>query len=116
MKLKTTFAAPAMALALALCGAFAHAAEQKAAAPAQAQQPVVTMYVMPECGYCEKARQHLKQAGFAWSERDISEPAINAEFRAKGGMGTPLLVIGDKVIKGWQPAAVDAALHRGAAN
>lgn len=104
MRLTTLLAAPLFALA---------AAVSASATAAPAAQPVeVTMYVLPECGYCEKMRQHLTQAGVAWGERDISAPAVKAEFDAKGGIGTPLVVIGGDVIKGYMPQAVDASLRR----
>lgn len=89
-------------LALAALSPAAHAVKN----------PEVTMYVMPQCGYCEKMRHHLEGVGVAWTERDISEPAIKAEFDAKGGIGTPLVVVGDEVIKGFMPQAVDASLRR----
>jgi len=105
MRLTTLLAAPMFALAAAAASTLADAAP--------AAQPVeVTMYVMPQCGYCEKMRQHLTQAGVAWGERDISTPAIKAEFDAKGGIGTPLVVIGSDVVKGYMPQAVDASLRR----
>ena len=104
MRLTTLLAAPMFALA---------AVVSASAAAAPAAQPVeVTMYVMPQCGYCEKMRQHLGKVGVAWHERDISAPSIKAEFDAKGGVGTPLLVIGSDVVKGYMPQAVDASLQR----
>lgn len=71
----------------------------------------VTLYVMPQCGYCEKAREQLTRRGVAWQERDIVESAeAKREFDAKGGVGTPLIVIGDEIIKGFDAARLNAAL------
>ncbi|HVH32926.1 MAG TPA: glutaredoxin family protein [Tahibacter sp.] len=71
----------------------------------------VTLYVMPQCGYCEKAREQLTRRGVTWQERDIVESAeAKREFDAKGGVGTPLIVIGDEIIKGFDAARLNAAL------
>jgi glutaredoxin len=94
-----------LAAAFAACAALSSAVH--AAKPAE-----VTMYVMPQCGYCEKMREHFKDVGVTWRERDIATPTIKAEFDAKGGIGTPLVMIGNDVVKGYQPQAVDAALRR----
>lgn len=77
-----------------------------------AESTKVTMYVLPDCGYCEKARQMLTQRGVKWQELDIMASAqAKQEFIAHGGQGTPLLLIGETVIKGTDPARIDAALR-----
>lgn len=115
MKRAAVLCAPAFALACLLIDA-PFAAAQAAPTSAGAERNDVTMYVMPQCGYCEQARRHLKRAGVAWRELDISEPAILEEFKAKGGTGTPLLVVGDDVISGYRSDALDAALARRSAS
>jgi mycoredoxin len=87
-------------------------------APATAAQPAtdVLMYVLPDCGYCERARAHLKERAVAWREIDISGSTAAAdEFRTRGGVGTPLLIIDGQRIAGFDPTAIDAALAKSAA-
>jgi glutaredoxin len=107
----------ALALAVALATGTAAAGGATTAAPAgkavRAAKPQteVTLYVMPQCGYCEKTRQLLNERGVAWKERDIASSAeAKREFSAKGGVGTPLIVIGDEVILGYDASRIDVAL------
>ncbi|MBL8300105.1 MAG: glutaredoxin family protein [Rhodanobacteraceae bacterium] len=75
--------------------------------------PEILMYVMPGCGYCEKLRTVLTARGVSWTELDISSSAdAKREFSAKGGLGTPMLVIGDEVIQGLDTTRIDAALSK----
>lgn len=34
---------------------------------------MLTLYVKPDCGLCEKARRSLEEAGASWTEIDITE-------------------------------------------
>lgn len=71
------------------------------------------MYVLPDCGYCDRARQHLRARGVAWQERDIAaSPDARAAFTALGGAGTPLLVHGEARLHGFDPDRLDAFLSR----
>ncbi|MCB1626438.1 MAG: hypothetical protein KDI48_01845 [Xanthomonadales bacterium] len=77
----------------------------------QAQAASVQMYVLPNCGYCERARQHLRARGVAFEEFDIAASAEHkARFVALGGQGTPLLQVGAQVLHGFDPPRLDAAL------
>ncbi|WP_257387319.1 glutaredoxin family protein [Tahibacter caeni] len=99
------FCAAMLALNTTVAGA-GSAGNTKAGQPAP-----VTLYVMPQCGYCEKAREHLTRRGVSWQERDIvASVDAKREFDAKGGVGTPLIVIGDQVIKGFDATRLDATL------
>jgi glutaredoxin 3 len=89
-------------------------ASADAIAPATAKKEAATveMYVMPGCGYCEKARELLTKRGVKWTELDIASSAdAKRDFEAKGGRGTPLLVVGGEVIQGLDAERIDAALH-----
>ncbi len=71
----------------------------------------VRMYVLPNCGYCDRARSHLQARQVRFSELDIAANAsAKAEFDQLGGAGTPLIVIGDRVIHGFDRGRIDAAL------
>lgn len=106
-----------LALAVALATGVATAGGATKATPsgktqrAAKLQTEVTLYVMPQCGYCEKARRLLTKRGVTWKERDIASSAdAKREFIAKGGVGTPLIVIGDEVIPGYDASRIDVAL------
>jgi glutaredoxin len=71
------------------------------------------MYVLPDCGYCERARQHLRARRVVWQELDIAaSPDARAAFTALGGAGTPLLVRGEARLHGFDPERLDAFLSR----
>lgn len=104
-----------LTLAVALVTGAATASETATLASKTVQtaklQTEVTLYVMPHCGYCEKARQHLTERGVTWKELDIAGSAdAKREFVAKGGVGTPLIMIGEEVIRGYDASRIDQAL------
>jgi len=87
-------------------------AQANAPAVAEKKAATVEMYVMPGCGYCEKARELLTKRGVKWTELDIASSAeAKHDFEAKGGRGTPLLVVGGEVIQGLDAERIDAALR-----
>jgi glutaredoxin len=75
--------------------------------------PKVTMYATATCGYCAKARAYFAEHGVSYEERDIekSEQAA-AEWKANGGVGTPLILIGKAKINGFDEAKIDAELTK----
>lgn len=96
---------------------FSVSGQAEAATPATAGAPAasdkVTLYVMPQCGYCEKVRNLLQQRGVAWNEIDIASSAQGKqEFEARGGRGTPLLIVGGDVVQGADPVRIDALLRQ----
>lgn len=89
------------------------ATAQAIAAPeaATVRGAAVQLYVLPNCGFCERARAHLRERGQVWEEFDIAaDPAHLARFKALGGQGTPLLQVGERVLHGYIPQQLDAAL------
>lgn len=100
----------AFAIGAVVIAPAAFAAEKPSKAPEQTQS--VTLYVMPQCGYCEKARKLLGAHGVPWREIDIVASAeAKREFDSKGGVGTPLLVIGSETIRGFDAQRIEAALQ-----
>lgn len=98
-----------LALALWLQSAVAGQASTTTGGTTESTQ--VRMYVLPNCGYCDRARQHLQARGIGFVEEDIAaDPQAKADFDALGGAGTPLLVIDDQLIHGLDPNRIDAAL------
>lgn len=71
------------------------------------------MYATKTCGYCVKARAWFTNRGVAWEERDVETSATaNAEWKALGGQGTPLLVINGKRILGFSEREIEIALAK----
>jgi glutaredoxin len=115
MKRQLTGGALALAVSLATgvsaSGGVTTATPTGKAESAAKRQADVTLYVMPQCGYCEKARQLLTERHMTWTERDIAGSAeARREFTAKGGVGAPLIVIGHEVIRGYDASRIDAVL------
>ncbi|RYD14137.1 MAG: glutaredoxin family protein [Lysobacteraceae bacterium] len=82
-----------------------------AAAAGTAAAPDVVMYATADCGYCAKARAYFDERGVAFEERDIdASPAARSEWKEKGGIGTPLILINGRRFQGFDPSALDAML------
>ncbi len=76
----------------------------------------VILYSTVWCGFCKKAKAYFKQKGIAFSERDIEKSKqANKEYRALGGGGVPLILVGNKKgtqkLSGFSIARFDAAYH-----
>ena len=79
--------------------------------PGQSEQEVV-MYSVPNCGYCRQARQYFAGHGIDYVEYNINKSSRRMkEFRRLGWRGTPLIIIDDKKIQGFNPRAIEAALN-----
>lgn len=80
---------------------------------ATAQAVNVIMYSTKDCPYCAKTREYLTEKGVKWEERDIEKsPQAAAEWKAKGGVGTPLVLINGEQIQGFDKAKLDAVLKK----
>ena len=71
----------------------------------------VWIYTTAACGYCRRAKEHLRLKGVPFVEKDIqASPASNQEFRALGGRGVPLTLAGGSRIAGYSEANFEAFL------
>ncbi len=71
----------------------------------------VVMYATTTCQYCAKVRKLMAEEGVKYTEYQIDKSeAANAEFIAKGGIGVPLLYIGERRIDGFREPVIRAAL------
>ena len=43
----------------------------------------IEIFTGPGCGSCESAKALLIRHGMTFTERDVSDPAVQAEFRAR---------------------------------
>lgn len=60
---------------------------------------------------CERVKGFLSQAGVDVIVRDVDEdPAAYDELLARGWRTVPMTIIGDHVIRGFDPAALREAL------
>ncbi|SDI96671.1 glutaredoxin family protein [Lutimaribacter saemankumensis] len=56
----------------------------------------VIIYTTPTCPDCRQLKSWLQQAGVAFEERDLSDPEIMEEAKARYGVRVaPITVIGD---------------------
>lgn len=73
----------------------------------------VVMYATQSCSYCVKARSYFTSHDVAWQERDIeTSQKAHAEWKAMGGVGTPLIVIDGERFHGFDQRRLDTALAK----
>ncbi|MEE9607900.1 MAG: glutaredoxin domain-containing protein [Myxococcota bacterium] len=73
----------------------------------------VDVYLTSWCGYCRKLERFLKQHGIAYRRHDIErDERAKRRWKRLGGSGIPLTQVGSRVIQGYDPDAVLAALRR----
>lgn len=74
---------------------------QRATAPTT-DRGVVWIYSTPHCGYCRRAKEHLRLKGIPFVEKDVQASAeYHEEFRALGGRGVPLTLSGSSKHAGY---------------
>ncbi len=71
----------------------------------------VVLYSTAWCGYCERTRRLLSERSVPFVEHDIERsPEGRRQYEALNGRGVPLLVVKGKVLRGYSPQAILAAL------
>lgn len=72
----------------------------------------VTVYVAANCAPCDSARQLLSRRGVPYTERNAQGNREEAEAVKKltGATEVPVLLVGDRSVKGWDESAWSAAL------
>jgi glutaredoxin-like YruB-family protein len=72
----------------------------------------VIMYSTPTCGYCNKAKDYLRQKGVRFTEYNIAGDMRKADEMVKksGQMGVPVIDVNGKVIVGFNQSELDRAL------
>ena len=67
----------------------------------------VIMYGTSWCGYCAKTRALLEEHDISYFEYDIENSSEGYDqFIDLGGRGVPVLQIGGKVVKGYNPSRI----------
>ena len=63
--------------------------------------------------FCNKVKEYLSQKRVQFEERDITKhPSAISELQKLGFMTTPVTIIGDSVIVGFDVTKLDEALSR----
>ena len=79
---------------------------QAAAAPSR-----VEIFTTPSCPFCKALRAYLEARGIAYIEHNVNATQeTRAAFHASGAQGVPVVMIGERVIEGFNPVAIEAAL------
>lgn len=69
-----------------------------------AGQPQVIMYSTAWCPVCARARRYFSQHGIRYTELDVeNDPRAWQEYRQYPGDGVPLIVIGERARRGFDP-------------
>ena len=62
----------------------------------------VTLFSTEWCGYCRKAREYMRKNNIVFKDYDIEKsPVAQKLYQQHGGKGIPLLVFGDKRMRGF---------------
>jgi len=63
--------------------------------------PQVVVYTTPTCPDCRTLKAWLEREGIAFEERDLTDPKITAEAKARTGVRVaPITLVGEKVFYG----------------
>ncbi len=75
-------------------------------------EKTVTVYSTPSCPYCHMAKEYFDKMKVKYVDHNVAEDekARNEMLEKSGQMGVPVIVIGDKVIIGFDKAAIDKEL------
>lgn len=71
--------------------------------------PVVTLYIVPDCGACTKVRNYLQARNISFEEKDVKDNAeLQKELKDKAGaLKVPSLVVDESVITGFDESAME---------
>ena len=73
----------------------------------------ITLYGTAWCGFCKKARTWLAARGVAFRDLDVEQDeAAAAAYRALGGSGVPVIVVGNRKMQGWSAPQMEALLKQ----
>ena len=70
----------------------------------------IVLLSKPGCSYCVKTKKLLDSMGKSYQEYNIKESKGKELFNSYNGNGVPLLIIDEKVIRGFNSNAIKAAL------
>ena len=77
--------------------------------------PKIKVYSQPTCSACNEMKEYLKKRGVEFDEIDITtnREALNEMIKVHKVRVTPLLIMGDRKLVGFDPVAIDKLLEEG---
>ena len=81
---------------------------------AETKKIKVTIYSLPGCPYCHLAKNYFKQKGIVYDDIDVSEDEDAKEemIKRSGDTAVPQIIIGKKLIVGFDAEAIEDALKK----
>ena len=78
----------------------------------QKKQPRVVMFTTPTYSYCKTAKQYFRQQGVRFKQVDVSrdQAAARDMVRRSGQQGVPQILIGNKIVVGFDRPKIDKLL------
>ena len=74
-------------------------------------QTGVKIFTTAKCVYCKKAKDFLNKRGASYTELDVEkDAAAKAEFKALGGRGVPVILVGDQRMDGFNAGRLEGLL------
>jgi glutaredoxin len=95
---------------IAACNAELSRLLSERATQAAANSKKVVIYTTAWCPACKAAKQYMDSKGIHYQEVDVEQAPGGEAFQRLGGTAVPLIVVGDKKMTGFNPAALDAML------
>ncbi len=76
------------------------------------KQPRVIMFTTPTCSYCKTAKQYFRQQGIRFKDVDVSrdQTAARDMLSRSGQQGVPQILIGNKIVVGFNRSKIDRLL------
>ena len=72
----------------------------------RAGKPHVTMYSADWCGYCDQARKYFRQNSIPFTEYDVENSQKGRrDYRRMGEGGVPVILVGDRKMRGFSAGA-----------
>lgn len=72
----------------------------------------VELYMTSWCPYCRKMESYLQKNNISYKRFNIEyDQAAHSRYKKMRGNGVPLIKVGNKIIRGYDPAAVSRALR-----
>jgi len=72
----------------------------------------VVVFTMSGCPHCAGVKEYLGQKGVEYTERNVLEDdQAMADFRQMGFRGTPVTLVGEVAVIGFDKEKLDAALE-----
>ncbi|HEY3926917.1 MAG TPA: glutaredoxin domain-containing protein [Candidatus Koribacter sp.] len=75
-------------------------------------QPKILLFTLPECPPCQWLKAWLRERNLEFEEHDVStdKVAVFTLLRKYKSQSTPTLVVGDRILIGFEPEKIEAAL------